>query len=235
MLEQARAYNKTLIGRGSDRFEMTNEEQEEYDSLLDVTGTGIMGYVDIPKINIKLPIYHGVDESVLQIAIGHIPGSSLPVGGKGTHTVISGHRGLPSARLFTDIDKLSVGDSFYIQVLDETLTYEVDQIRTVLPDELQNLTIDRARAPCGKCKERCQGRGGRGAGRHGHRGMDCRRRADRHLVYCKHDQGRKAEEETKLILISERLRRRQILPMKIKKTTKGGQKGEKVICAGGSF
>lgn len=142
MLDKARAYNKTLIGRGSDRFEMTNEEQEEYDSLLDVTGTGIMGYVDIPKINIKLPIYHGVDESVLQVAIGHIPGSSLPVGGKGTHTVISGHRGLPSARLFTDIDKLSVGDSFYIQVLDETLTYEVDQIRTVLPDELQNLTID---------------------------------------------------------------------------------------------
>ena len=233
MLEQARAYNKTLIGRGSDRFEMSAAEEKEYDSLLDVTGTGIMGYVDIPKINIKLPIYHGVDESVLQVAIGHIPGSSLPVGGEGTHTVISGHRGLPSARLFTDIDKLSVGDSFYIQVLDETLTYEVDQIRTVLPDELQNLTIDpkedyctlvtctpygvSARAPCGKCKERCQGRGGRGAGRHGHRGMDCRRRADRHLVYCKHDQGRKAEEETKLILISERLRRRQILPMKIKK------------------
>ena len=142
MLEQARAYNKTLIGRGSDRFEMSAAEEKEYDSLLDVTGTGIMGYVDIPKINIKLPIYHGVDESVLQVAIGHIPGSSLPVGGEGTHTVISGHRGLPSARLFTDIDKLSVGDSFYIQVLDETLTYEVDQIRTVLPDELQNLTID---------------------------------------------------------------------------------------------
>jgi sortase A len=142
MLEQARAYNKTLIGRGSDRFEMTAAEEKEYDSLLDVTGTGIMGYVDIPKINIKLPIYHGVDESVLQVAIGHIPGSSLPVGGEGTHAVISGHRGLPSARLFTDIDKLSVGDSFYIQVLDETLTYEVDQIRTVLPDELQNLTID---------------------------------------------------------------------------------------------
>ena len=114
LLDQARAYNKTLIGRGSDRFEMTAEEQEKYDSLLDVTGTGIMGYVDIPKINIKLPIYHGVDESVLQIAIGHIPGSS----------------------------KLSVGDSFYIQVLDETLTYEVDQIRTVLPGELQDLTID---------------------------------------------------------------------------------------------
>lgn len=91
-LDQARAYNRTLTGRGSDRFEMTAAEKREYDSLLDVTGTGIMGYVDIPKINIKLPIYHGVDASVLQVAIGHIPGSSLPVGGRGTHTVISGHR-----------------------------------------------------------------------------------------------------------------------------------------------
>lgn len=182
-----------------------------------------MGYVDIPKINIKLPIYHGVDASVLQVAIGHIPGSSLPVGGRGTHAVISGHRGLPSARLFTDIDKLSVGDSFYIQVLDETLTYEVDQIRTVLPGELQDLTIDpdkdycthghmhavrrqhtpasRARAPCGKREGKCEDRGGRGADRSGHGGLDRRRSTDRGLAGRHYGRGRAQEEETGLILI----------------------------------
>ena len=99
---------------------MTDEEREEYNAILDVTGTGIMGYVEIPKINVSLPIYHGTDESILQIAIGHIEGSSLPVGGEGTHCVISGHRGLPSAKLFTDLDKLQEGDIAQITVLDET-------------------------------------------------------------------------------------------------------------------
>ncbi len=136
--DAAAAYNEKLSKEGLNLM-LSDQELEEYNSVLDVTGTGIMGYVDIPKINVSLPIYHGTDESVLQIAIGHIAGSSLPVGGAGSHCVISGHRGLPSARLFTDIDQLQEGDRFMLQVLGETLTYEVDQIRTVLPDELDDL------------------------------------------------------------------------------------------------
>ena len=111
-------------------------------ATLDVTGTGIMGYVDIPKINVNLPIYHGTDDTVLQVAIGHIAGSSLPVGGQGTHCVVSGHRGLPSARLFSDIDQLREGDVFMLHTLGQTMTYQVDQIRTVLPNELDDLAID---------------------------------------------------------------------------------------------
>ena len=101
-----------------------------------------MGYVDIPKINVNLPIYHGTDDTVLQVAIGHIAGSSLPVGGQGTHCVVSGHRGLPSARLFSDIDQLREGDVFMLHTLGQTMTYQVDQIRTVLPNELDDLAID---------------------------------------------------------------------------------------------
>ena len=142
MIEDARAYNKTLLERGDGRFNMTDEEREIYNSVLDIDGSGIMGYVDIPKINVSLPIYHGTDEAVLQIAIGHIEGTSLPIGGNGVHAAVSGHRGLPSARLFSDVDKLENGDKFLIQVLDRTLTYEVDQIRIVLPEELQDLEID---------------------------------------------------------------------------------------------
>ena len=128
--------------RSGDRFALTYEEKEAYNKVLDVTGTGIMGYVNIPKIAVSLPIYHGTDPAVLEIAVGHIEGSSLPVGGKGTHCVISGHRGLPSAKLFTDIDRLKEGDTFQLQVLNRTLTYEVDQIRIVLPDQLEDLAID---------------------------------------------------------------------------------------------
>lgn len=142
MLEDARAYNETLLDKGDGRFNMTDEERETYNSLLDVDGSGIMGYVEIPKINVSLPIYHGTDEAILQVAVGHIEGSSLPVGGKGTHCVISGHRGLPSAKLFTDLDQLQEGDIAQITILDETLTYEVDQIRIVLPNELEELAID---------------------------------------------------------------------------------------------
>lgn len=109
---------------------------------MNVTDAGIMAYVEIPKLNTTMPIYHGTDDAILQVAIGHIPGTSLPVGGKGTHAVISGHRGLPSAKLFTDIDQLVEGDTFLIQVMDETLTYEVDQIRTVTPDDVSALAID---------------------------------------------------------------------------------------------
>ena len=147
MLEQARAYNETLVGK-EDRYNLNDSEAEEYNSLLDVTGTGIMGYVVIPKINVRLPIYHGTDPSVLEIAIGHIAGSSLPVGGESTHCVLSGHRGLPSAKLFTDIDQLKEGDQFMLEVLGDTLTYEVDQIKVVLPDELEDIEIEEGQDLC---------------------------------------------------------------------------------------
>ena len=107
-----------------------------------------MGYIEIPKIKCNLPIYHGTDEAVLQIAIGHVQGSSLPAGGESTHCVLSGHRGLPSAKLFSDLDQLTEGDVFLLRVLDETLTYEVDQIRTVLPDELDDLAIEEGKEYC---------------------------------------------------------------------------------------
>lgn len=137
---QAKAYNQELLTKVS-RLVLTDEEEEVYDSILDVTGTGIMGYIDIPTIDCSLPIYHGTGEAELQIAIGHIAGTSFPVGGESTHTVLSGHRGLPSARLFSDLDKLAEGDTFMLQVLDETLTYEVDQIRIVEPQEVDELDI----------------------------------------------------------------------------------------------
>ncbi len=140
MWEDAVGYNLQLP-YNANRLLLSDEEKQVYNSILDVTGTGIMGYIDIPKIDISLPIYHGTDEAVLQIAIGHIEGTSFPVGGPGTHSVLSGHRGLPSAKLFSDIDQLVEGDRFLIQVLDRTLTYEVDQIRIVLPAELQDLEI----------------------------------------------------------------------------------------------
>ena len=146
--EEAEAYNQRLYQSGEGLHNLTEEEEKEYNSLLNITEDGIMGYVDIPKIHVQLPIYHGTDEAVLEVAVGHIPGSSLPVGGPNTHTVVSGHRGLPSARLFTDIDQLREGDTFTLNVLDETLTYEVDQIRTVLPDELQDLTIQEGQDYC---------------------------------------------------------------------------------------
>lgn len=140
MWKEAEDYNKKLLTKPN-RYVLSEEEKAEYNSILDVTGTGIMGYIDIPKIDITLPVYHGVDEAILQIAIGHIEGTSLPIGGTGVHAAVSGHRGLPAARLFTDIDKLEAGDKFIMQVLDRTITYEVDQIRIVLPEELQDLEI----------------------------------------------------------------------------------------------
>lgn len=143
----ARAYNETL-GSSTSRFVMTDEQKKVYDALLNIAGNGVMGYIEIPKIKCNLPIYHGTDESVLQIAIGHVQGSSLPVGGAGSHCVLSGHRGLPRAKLFTDIDQLTKGDVFLLRVLDETLTYEVDQIRTVLPDELDDLAIEEGKDYC---------------------------------------------------------------------------------------
>lgn len=138
--EQARAYNRTLVGKAY-RYDMTRQEREEYLGLLNVSGNGIIGYIEIPDIHCELPIYHGTDADALQIGVGHIEGSSLPVGGESTHCAISGHRGLPSAKLFSDLDKLTVGDRFSLRVLDDTLTYEVDQIHTVLPGETDELEI----------------------------------------------------------------------------------------------
>ena len=140
MLEEAREYNARLA-RTRTEYTLTDEQLEEYNSVLNVSGTGIMGYVDIPSIKVTLPIYPGTDEAVLQTAVGHIESTSLPVGGANTHCVISGHRGLPSARLFTDIDRLTVGDIFTLNVLDEVLTYEVEQILIVEPYDLSGLQI----------------------------------------------------------------------------------------------
>jgi sortase A len=127
---------------------MTDEQMAEYNRQLAVTDSGIIGYIDIPKIRVTLPIYHGTDDTILQIAIGHIAGTSLPVGGASTHCVVSGHRGLPSARLFTDIDKLVEGDTFTMTVLNRTVTYEVDQIRIVEPTDLSNLQIEEGKDYC---------------------------------------------------------------------------------------
>ncbi len=147
MLSDAKAYNEKLLDRG-DRFELSESDIEEYDSLLDLTGTGIMGYIEIPEIQVSLPVYHGTSDAVLSAAIGHIPGSSLPVGGESTHCVLSGHRGLPSAKLFSNLDKLTQGDTFIIHTLKDDLTYEVDQIRIVEPKEIDDLMIERGKDYC---------------------------------------------------------------------------------------
>lgn len=140
MLEEAQRYNGRLAVQGAG-FQLTEEEKAEYESLLDVSGTGVMGYLQIPKINVSLPVYHGTDEAILQIAVGHIPGSSLPVGGENTHSILSGHRGLPSARLLTDLDQIQEGDVFTVTVLNRTAVYEVDQIRIVAPEDVSDLQI----------------------------------------------------------------------------------------------
>ncbi len=147
MWREAQAYN-TALPRDLGRFQLSEEEKQVYEGLLRVSDDGIMGYVEIPSINVELPIYHGTDEEILQIAVGHIQGSSLPVGGPGTHCVISGHRGLPSAKLFTDLDQLTKGDIFILHVLDETLTYEVDQIHIVEPDDVSLLSMEEGEDLC---------------------------------------------------------------------------------------
>ena len=146
MLEAARRYNAALAD-GVD-YDLTGEEYAEYLSLLDIGGTGIMGYVQISAIGVNLPVYHSVDEAVLQIAVGHIPGSSLPVGGERSHSVLSGHRGLPSAKLFSDLDQMQEGDVFTLNVMDQTITYMVDQIRIVLPEETDDLAIQAGKDYC---------------------------------------------------------------------------------------
>ena len=145
--DAAVSYNQKLFQSGHG-LGLKDEEKEEYNELLDVSGTGIMSYIEIPKIKCSLPIYHGTDEGVLQIAVGHIEGSSLPVGGLNTHCILSGHRGLPSAKLFSNLYKLEEGDIFMIRTLDQTLTYEVDQIRIVLPDEVDDLKVEEGKDLC---------------------------------------------------------------------------------------
>lgn len=129
-------------------FALSEEDKGAYDTLLDISGTGVMGYIEIPTINISLPVYHGTEDAVLQIAVGHLEWSSLPVGGEDTHCVLSGHRGLPSAKLFTNLDKLVVGDKFVMRVLDEVLTYEVDQILIVEPTDVSTLMIEAGKDLC---------------------------------------------------------------------------------------
>ena len=138
--QDAASYNQSLLTR-SNTYLLYDEQKAEYERLLDVSGLGIMGYIEIPSIDVSLPIYHGTEESVLQIAVGHLDWTSLPVGGMSTHCVLSGHRGLPSAKLFTDLDRLVEGDVFMLRVLDEVLTYEVDQVLIVEPHETDALHI----------------------------------------------------------------------------------------------
>nr|WP_231129373.1 class C sortase [Bifidobacterium choloepi] len=140
MLAKAHQYNTDLLSV-PDRWHLSDDQLDYYNETLDVTGTGIMGYVSVPSIDVRLPIYHGTDETVLQIALGHLTGSSLPVGGDTTHAVVSGHTGLPSARLLTGLDRVEVGDQFYVTVLDDEYWYEVDQINVVLPNEMDDLAI----------------------------------------------------------------------------------------------
>jgi sortase A len=139
VFEAADAYNKKLRETANAFYDPSLVSG--YEQALSVDDTGIMGYISIDKIQVELPIYHTTDDAVLQVAVGHLEGSSLPVGGAGTHCVLSGHRGLPSAKLFTDLDKLEIGDTFTITVLDRLLTYQVDQIKIVLPDEVSDLQI----------------------------------------------------------------------------------------------
>lgn len=143
--KKAHDYNEALLPSIlPDSFAVAaaaEEEDEVYMSCLNLAGNGVMGYVEIPKINIKLPVFHGTDEKVLEQAAGHLEGSSLPVGGANTHAVISAHRGLPSASLFTDLDRLKEGDHFLLYILDDILCYEVDQISVVEPEETEGLSV----------------------------------------------------------------------------------------------
>lgn len=147
VLQDAKSYNQMLPYEQT-TFALSEEEKEAYDALLDISGTGVMGYIEIPTVNISMPVYHGTEDAVLQIAVGHLEWSSLPVGGESTHCVLSGHRGLPSAKLFTNLDKLVAGDKFIMRVLDEVLTYEVDQILIVEPTDVSTLIIEAGKDLC---------------------------------------------------------------------------------------
>ncbi|WP_303321133.1 class C sortase [Holdemanella biformis] len=146
-IDRAVEYNSGLVNNGG-RFNPSDSELSEYKSLLNADGTGMMGYIMIPKIGVKLAIYHTVDDAVLQVGVGHLEGSSLPVGGSGTHCVLSSHRGLPSAKLFTELDRMKKGDVFYLYVYDQVLAYQVDNIAIVEPNDYGLLEIEEGKDLC---------------------------------------------------------------------------------------
>lgn len=148
ILNSAKEYNERLAQKKMSLMRMTDEQRIEYEKLLDITGTSIMGYIDINKVGIHLPIYHGTSEAVLQDGVGHIEGSSLPVGGETSHCILSAHRGLPSAKLFTNLDKMELGDTFVIIVLNEAYVYKVDDIKVIKPTELGMLSMTQGEDYC---------------------------------------------------------------------------------------
>jgi len=147
IFDQADAYNTALNALPNPLRDHTQLD-EQYWSTLDVSGTGMMGYLTVPKISQELPVYHGTSDAVLSIAAGHFQGTSLPVGGEGTHSVVSAHRGLPNAVLFTHLDRMEIGDTFYFTILDRTITYEVDQIRIVEPDDVSLIQTEVGKDYC---------------------------------------------------------------------------------------
>ena len=150
MLEQAASYNRELASSSAMDWRLSDSDLSMYHSLLNpLNGSyGMMGHIEIEKLGVDLPIYHTVEDTVLQVGVGHIPGSSLPIGGEGTHSVLSGHRGLPTSKLFTELDKMQEGDLFFLHILNEQLAYEVDQIRVVLPDQVSELKIEEGKDLC---------------------------------------------------------------------------------------
>lgn len=146
IFEAADNYNKSLAKLNNPFTEYN--KIKDYHSILNISGTGMMGYITVPKISQELPLYHGTSEGVLSVAVGHLEGTSLPVGGESTHCVVSAHRGLPTAVLFTHLDRMEIGDVFYFTILDRTITYEVDQIRIVEPDDPSLLQIEEGKDYC---------------------------------------------------------------------------------------
>lgn len=146
IFEEADKYNADLAALESQYLQY--RRLENYNDVLDISGTGMMGYITVPKISQELPVYHGVSEAVLSVAVGHFEGSSLPVGGVNTHSVVSAHRGLPTAVLFTHLDRMEIGDTFYFTILDRTITYEVDQIRIVEPEDTSLIGIEEGKSYC---------------------------------------------------------------------------------------
>ena len=146
LFEEADAYNQALFAL--ERPLTQYQEVEGYQSILDVSGTGMFGYITVPKISQELPVYHGTSDGVLSVAVGHVEGTSIPVGGENTHSVVSAHRGLPTAVLFTHLDRMEIGDIFYFTILDRTITYQVDQIRIVEPHDISLIQIVEGKDYC---------------------------------------------------------------------------------------
>ena len=146
LFDQADRYNQALLKLDEPFWE--HSKLTEYHNILNISGTGMMGYITIPKISQELPVYHGTSDGVLSVAVGHLEGTSLPVGGKSTHSVVSAHRGLPTAVLFTHLDRMEIGDTFHFTILDRTITYEVDQIRIVEPDDISLIQIEEGKDYC---------------------------------------------------------------------------------------